>query len=55
MSDYCEVGGFNCKYCYKEVCDFFAMGSGDPKDMPCVSNAKVTRLIHNKGGDNNDK
>ena len=39
MPDYCEVGGFNCKYCYKDVCDFFAMGSGEPNDMPCISNA----------------
>lgn len=38
MADYCDVGEFSCKYCYKGVCDFFAMGSGDVYDMPCVSN-----------------
>ena len=36
MADYCNVGGFKCKYCYKGVCDFFCMGSGNTEDMPCV-------------------
>ena len=37
MADYCDVGEFRCKYCYKGVCDFFAMGSGDVHDMPCAN------------------
>ena len=55
MAEYCDIGDFPCKYCEDGACVFFAMGSGDVNDMPCVSNAKVTRLVHNEGGDNNDK
>lgn len=40
MSDFCDVGGFNCKYCHDGECAFFDMGSGSISDMPC---AKWTR------------
>lgn len=37
MNDtYCH-GIVNCKYCYEGECDFFDMGSGNPDDMPCIS------------------
>ena len=45
MADYCDVGEFRCKYCYMGVCDFFAMGSGDVHDMPCVSNPHKSEEI----------
>ena len=35
---YCN-GIVNCKYCYEGECDFYAMGSGNPDDMPCISQA----------------
>lgn len=37
MADYCNTGGFRCKYCYDDECTFFSMGSGNIKDLPCRS------------------
>lgn len=35
---YCH-GVVNCKYFYEGDCNFYAMGSGNPDDMPCLSRA----------------
>lgn len=37
MPDFCDVGGFNCKYCHDGECTFFYMGSGNTSDMPCAN------------------
>lgn len=38
---YCH-GVVNCKYFYDGECDFYAMGSGNPDDMPCLVRAEET-------------